>query len=88
MIQVSFLESADTIEPTDWCRLISGPEPYDGYCHDTKWQQVKYVLGKTWYGKTVSEIIRSSLNYEFVRGEVPRSHRATSRGLYDHSKEE
>ena len=67
------------------CQYTGAPE------NNVKWVKVKYILGKPWHGKTVKEIdagLGEYVKYEFVRGEVPNSHRLNLTGynVTDHTK--
>ena len=60
--------------------------------NNVKWVKVKYILGKGWHGKPVKEYTNAmskfGYRYEFVRGEVPNSHRLNLKGynITDHTK--
>ena len=98
MITISILEDNDVIGPDDWCRPLSivsmngGMSDYYEFGptnNNVRWQRVKYVLGKPWHGCTAEKIghgLGKYCQYEFVRGEVPRSHCEKTAGLTDHSK--
>lgn len=79
MISFQLLESNDIIDKNDWVRRLYipindgwGPEnPVD---KAIGWLQAKYVFGACWSGCTVGEIAERLRPYEFVRGDMPKSH--------------
>lgn len=93
MITVQILEPDDLIDGNDWCRplqIISmggGASDYYSFksCYsgtpenNAEWVQVKHVIGSCWFGRPV-RAFNDGLNYEFVRGDVPRKHRLNMRG--------
>lgn len=106
MKTVQILEAGDAIHPEDWCRPLqitsmngghsdyySFESPYTGAPeNNAKWVKVKFILGKGWHGKLVSEYTKAMREfnyvYEFVRGEIPNSHKLNLRGysITDHTK--
>ena len=91
MIQIQILEENDKILSCDYCRPLSISygefsdnvhltSPYSGSpINNMKWVEVKYVLGKCWFGKTVKEYHNHPTNpfitkYEFARGFLPKEH--------------
>jgi hypothetical protein len=83
---VYILEKHDAVYPEDWCRPLqletmslqgdgySFTSPYSGTPdNNVKWVRVKYIFGKCWYNKPVSDLCKLR-PYEFVRGVVPDSH--------------
>ncbi len=42
--------------------------------NNVKWTKVKDVIGKVWFGKTVSDFCENVLPTEFIRGEIPNQH--------------
>lgn len=98
MRTVQILEGNDCVQPDDWMRplcIISmggGHSDYYDFTpteNNAKWQRVKYILGKPWHGCTVQEIdkeFKEFNHYEFVRGDIPSSHRESTKGLIDYSK--
>lgn len=94
MITVQILEDEDTIEPTDWCRPLSiismggGTSDYYSFKseysgtpeNNAKWVQAKHVLGTCWFGKTVSEYNTTGPRYEFLRGDILKSHQLNMKG--------
>jgi hypothetical protein len=104
MRTISILEDDDVIDPDDWCRplqIVSMNGGHsDGYsfksCYsgtpenNTKWVKVKHVIGSCWFGKKV-KTINKGLKYEFVSGDIPKSHRLDMKGynsLHDMSKKQ
>ena len=59
------------------CQYSGAPE------NNTKWVRVKMVLGKCWIGATVKHYHAAmspfGRAYEFVRGDIPKSHRLTKK---------
>lgn len=55
--------------------------------NNVKWVKVKDAFGKVWFGTKVSKVISElHMQYEFVRGPVPKSHQLDMkdyRGLND-----
>lgn len=96
MIQVQILDDDDIVEPTDWCRPLclttmsgglsdsySFKSCYSGSPeNNVEWVQVQDVFGPCWRGRTVREFKMSeySIPREFIRGNVPRSHRLDMKG--------
>lgn len=60
--------------------------------NNVEWVKVKYILGKGWHGKPVREYTNAmskfGYRYEFVRGDVPQSHKLNLKGynVTDHTK--
>lgn len=90
MKTVQILESTDIIDGEDWCRpleivsMSGGMSDYYSFRseysgtpeNNAKWVKVKHVFGKCWFGEQVGVLIeRMKKEYEFVRGEPPKSHR-------------
>lgn len=90
MITVQFLEATDVFQPDDWCRPLQFVTMSGGHSDDysfksvytgapennVKWTRVRDVIGGVWRGKTVGDFNRRGFTkYEFVRGEIPRTHR-------------
>ena len=64
--------------------VMSFSNPYSGSpANNAKWVRAKHVIGKPWMGKTVGQFNRvmgdCGSPYEFVRGDIPRSHRLNMR---------
>lgn len=88
MKQIFVLEVDDVVEKTDWCRPLELTSMSgglgDGYsfksCYsgtpqnNVKWVRVKDQFGSIWFGKTVLEFTKMGLLYEFIRGDIPKSH--------------
>jgi hypothetical protein len=105
MITIQLLEADDRVDPEDWCRPLdirsmSGGHS-DGYSfrcqysgkpeNNVEWVQVKYILGKTWHGKTVESIDKAMENYvkyEYARGSIPQRSQLdlTEYTITDHTK--
>lgn len=93
MITVQILEDGDRIDPSDWCRPLALTTMSGGMsdemsfksCYtgtpenNVEWVRVRDVLGPVWHGRTVREFIACGLTMEFVRGDVPTSHRLNMR---------
>lgn len=91
MKTINILEENDTIDPEDWCRpliLISMSGGLsDSYAftncysglpeNNVKWVKVRKVFGECWFGKKVKEVLENLPLYEFVRGDIPKSHLLT-----------
>ncbi len=89
MKTIQILEDNDCIELNDWCRPLSlctmSGGMSDSYsfksCYsgrpenNVEWVLVKHVFGTCWAGKTVATITKEISKYEFVRGDIPTSHR-------------
>jgi hypothetical protein len=105
MISIQLLDDNDIVEPEDWCRPLSivsmngGHSDYYSFKsqytgapeNNVKWVKVKYILGKCWHGKTVSEIdaeLGKFIKYEYVRGDIPARSKLSLRGynITDHGK--
>jgi hypothetical protein len=101
MIDVQILEPHDTIQPTDWCRPLtlvsmsggmsdsySFRSMYSGTPeNNVKWVPVQAQLGSVWFGQTVDSFNCDGMQpYEFVRGDIPKSHQLDMRGYTDISK--
>jgi len=100
MKQVFILEADDTIHPDDWCRPLAivsmSGGMSDGYSfrcmysggpeNNVEWVRVKCVIGECWFGKTVAQFSRIGTRYEFVRGDVPKSHKLDMADYKDLSK--
>ena len=90
MITVQILEPDDLIDAEDWCRPLrltsmSGGHS-DGYSfksqysglpeNNVQWCKVKLCIGSIWFGhKTRDFNYKMNMKYEFVRGNVPATHR-------------
>jgi hypothetical protein len=104
MITVQILERSDAVDPEDWCRPLSitsmsgGMSDYYSFQssytgapeNNVKWVKVKYILGKTWHGKMVSDIdygLGEFVKYEFIRGDIPKKHQLdlSDYNITDHS---
>jgi len=98
MKTVQILESSDTILPTDWCRPLcitsmsgdfySFKSQYSGVPeNNAMWVRVQCVIGKCWHNKTINELEKAGLTpYEFVRGDIPDSHKLNMNGYVDISE--
>lgn len=104
MITAQFLEATDTIDENDWCRPLSIVSMSGGHSdsysfknmysgtpeNNAEWVRVKDVIGRPWFGSTVKAYCRGvQARYEFVRGDVPSSHRLKMKGynrLYSNKK--
>ena len=65
--------------------------PYSGTPeNNAKWVRVNAVMGDVWFHKPVGEYLtamkRMGLSWEFVRGDIPRSHQLSMQGYTDFSK--
>lgn len=95
MITVQLLEATDTIDPEDWCRPLSivsmSGGHSDGYSfknmysgtpeNNAKWVKVKDTIGTPWFGSTVQSYCKAvQQSTEFVRGDIPKSHRLSMAG--------
>lgn len=96
MRTIQFLEDSDTLKPDDWCRPLELSTMSGGRSDDmsfrnqysgtpenhAKWVQVKHVIGKIWHGRTVADFNAPShaTRHEFVRGDIPETHRLDMRG--------
>lgn len=89
MKSILFLEKDDIIHPDDYCRPLIRSADYSSYSDawieineyggsplDTlKWMPLWLKFGECWWGKTYQEITdQSNIFYEYVRGELPKSH--------------
>ena len=85
-ITVEVLGIDDKVRDSDWCRPLTmhtldygdavpssamGGTP----SNNMKWVQVQDVLGEYWFGRTVGSITKAVGQMEFVRGEIPLTHR-------------
>ena len=105
MITLQLLEANDIVEPEDWCRPLSivsmsgGHSDYYSFSsqytgapeNNVKWVKVKYILGKPWHNKTITEIdagLGKFLKYEFVRGDIPQRSKLSLKdyNITDHTK--
>ena len=88
MISISILEDDDILQPTDYCRPLllttlsihsdtySCTNTYSGLPeNNVKWLRVDQYFGPIWYGKKVSALLAKLPPHEFIRGDVPLSHR-------------
>ena len=90
MKKVQILEDQDKIAPTDWCRplaIISMSGGHSDYYsfrsayggtpeNNAEWCLVSDIFGECWDGVEVGELVKHlETRYEFVRGDVPVSHR-------------
>lgn len=52
--------------------------------NNVEWVKVKDVIGSCWFGKTVlqfhKDLEKFNSRYEFVRGDVPKSHQLNMKG--------
>lgn len=59
-------------------------------CNNAEWARVKAVIGECWFGSPIKKFHQALRNcgprYEFIRGEVPKSHRLSMTGYTDLSK--
>ena len=87
MITVQLLEEDDILQPTDYCRplLLTTTSPqsdhysfsntYSGLPENyVKWLRVEQKFGECWYGKPIKNLLAKIEPYEFIRGEIPKSH--------------
>lgn len=88
MKSVFVLEAHDVIDKNDWCRPLEitsmdgGRSDYFSFKNqysgtpqnNVKWVRVKDQFGSIWFGKTVLEFTKMGLLYEFIRGDIPKSH--------------
>ncbi len=88
MIAVQILEPHDFVYEDDWCRPLSLCTMSGGHSDDysfksmysgtpennVEWVRVGAVLGEGWIGCTVKEINKRMMRYEFIRGDIPKSH--------------
>lgn len=58
--------------------------------NNAKWVQVKATIGQCWFGKTVGEYNRAlkdcGAEFEFLRGDIPYTHKLNMSGYTDLSK--
>ena len=101
MVTVQILESFDKVDPEDWCRPLSITSMSGGMsdsysfksCYtgspknNVKWVKVKYIFGKCWHGCMVKDFLKGMQAYEFIRGDIPKSHRENLAGYHvtDHT---
>jgi len=88
MKTVQILEKEDIVEGTDWCRPLQlctmngGHSDYMSYRsqysgrpeNNVKWAPVNKIFGAGWLGCSVESINNHLQKYEFVRGDIPKSH--------------
>lgn len=88
MITVQLLEINDKILPTDWCRPLTLVSMNGGYSdsysfeseysgnpiNNAKWCKVSDIFGETWFNSTVRQINKIGQPYEFIRGDIPKTH--------------
>ena len=88
MRTVKLLEPDDCVKPSDWCRPLSlhtmsgGHSDYYSFEsmysglpeNNVKWVRVDDIFGTCWFNKPAKEL-QTNQKYEFVRGEIPTSHR-------------
>jgi hypothetical protein len=105
MKTVLMLEDNDIVEPEDWCRPLSITSMNGGHSdhysfkseytgapeNNVEWVKVKYILGKHWHNKTVSDIdsgLGKFVKYEYVRGDIPQRQQLDLRDytVTDHTK--
>lgn len=101
MITVQFLEDDDIIQPDDWCRplmlmtMSGGHSDHMSYKsmysgtpeNNVRWVQVCDVLGPVWKGKRVHDYHAvAHIQLEFVRGNVPISHRQDMKDYRSYAK--
>lgn len=92
---VSILEKEDIIDGDDWCRPLAIVSMSGGHSdsysfkniyngapeNNAKWVKVRYIFGACWAGSTVAKINgMGGTKYEFMRGEIPVSHREPMKG--------
>ena len=89
MITVNILQDNDTILPDDWCRplllntemggmsdFMSHVSMYSGSPkNNVKWVKVKCIYGPCWLGRAYGELNDTNVPMEFVRGDIPDSHK-------------
>lgn len=92
------IEPTDWCRPLQITSMSGGHSDYYSFRNtysgtpenNVKWVQVKCVLGKHWVGKTVGDfniMMRDCAGkMEFVRGNVPYSHKLDMKGYSDLSK--
>lgn len=94
MITIQLLEAADVFYADDWCRPLalctmsgghsdsmSYKNMYSGRPeNNVEWVRVKHVIGSPWWGTTVGKYTKACGKYEFVRGNLPRSHQLSMSG--------
>lgn len=86
MKKIQLLEANDKVTTKTWCRPLQYDDLWysDGYrevsdysgspVNSYRWSRVDDVLGPH-VGKTVAEICKElHRNYEFVKGDLPKSH--------------
>lgn len=94
------IEPEDWCRPLQIVSMNGGHSDYYSFesCYtgapenNVEWVKVKYILGKGWHGKPVREYTNAmskfGYRYEFVRGDVPQSHKLNLKGytITDHTK--
>ncbi len=89
MKQIMLLDNTDIVLPTDWCRplsltlskfgALSEPDLSSKHLgtpiNNTKWVQAAKIFDPAWFEmESTVQSFSISLNYEFVRGDIPESH--------------
>lgn len=84
-VQILILEDSDPVSLDDYCRplyltrslseQVFSTSTYSGKpINNLKWIKVGDIFGVVWNNKTVKEINTESMSYEFIRGNMPKSH--------------
>ena len=86
MINLMLLEDDDLVLGTDWCRpLYVSQEGYSDSIffesvysgnpiNNYKWCRVSQIYGPMWFNKPVRDLNGKYAPYEFVRGDITKSH--------------
>ena len=89
------IRPTDWVRPLEIISMSGGHSDYYSFKNvysgtpenNAKWVQVKCTIGKFWFGKTVGEYNRAMHNcgtqYEFLRGDIPYSHKLNMSGYTD-----
>lgn len=97
MRTVEILEKDDRVLMTDWCRPLSLCTMSDGHSdsmsfksnyagtpeNNAKWCPVGAIFGSLWENSTVEAFNKIGKHYEFVRGDIPKSHHLDMRDYTD-----
>lgn len=99
MITVSILEKDDIVLASDWCRPLvlqtmsggmsdsmSFKSCYSGTPeNNVEWVRADCVFGSVWFSgsSTPAKFKACGLRYEFVRGDIPKSHQLSMADFTD-----
>lgn len=101
MKSMQMLEPDDLLQAEDWVRplvyhpataqgeiVVNSISAYGLPINHPKWIRARVSFGSCWFGKKLKEL-DPNREYEFLRGDIPQSHRLDLKGVrkrHDHHR--